>query len=66
MEKQVGKTQDVLIERVGNNDGDLQGRTPDFRIVHFKGNPRLIGHTLPVKIMDAYAMSLRGELVIAE
>ncbi|MDX8382652.1 MAG: tRNA (N6-isopentenyl adenosine(37)-C2)-methylthiotransferase MiaB [Ghiorsea sp.] len=66
MAKQVGKTSDVLIERVSKNEGDLQGRTPDFRIVHFKGNPRLIGQTLPIKIVDAYAMSLRGELVIAE
>jgi len=55
-----------LIEQKSKNDGDLQGRTPDFRIVHLKGNPRLIGQTLPVKIVDAYAMSLRGELIIAE
>ncbi len=66
MAKQVGKTLDVLIERSSKNEGDLQGRSPDFRIVHFKGNPRLIGQILPVHITESYAMSLRGELVIAE
>ncbi len=66
MEKQVGKTVDVLVEHKSKNEGDLQGRTPDFRIVHFKGNPRLIGQVMPVRITEAYAMSLRGELVIAE
>ncbi len=66
MAQQVGKSTEVLIESKGKNEGDLQGRTPDFRIVHFKGNPRLIGQTLPVKIVDAYAMSLRGELILAQ
>ena len=66
MEQQVGKTTQVLIESKGKNEGDLQGRTPDFRIVHFKGNPRLIGQTLPVNITAAYNMSLRGELIIED
>ncbi|MDQ6989311.1 MAG: tRNA (N6-isopentenyl adenosine(37)-C2)-methylthiotransferase MiaB [Mariprofundaceae bacterium] len=65
MAQQIGKTLDVLIEKKSKNEGDLQGRTPDFRIVHFKGNPRLIGQTLAVTITESYAMSLRGELVIA-
>ena len=64
MEQQVGKTTQVLIESKGKNEGDLQGRTPDFRIVHFKGNPRLIGQTMAVNITAAYNMSLRGELII--
>jgi len=66
MEQQVGKSTEVLIESKGKNEGDLQGRTPDFRIVHFKGNPRLIGQTLPMKITAAYNMSLRGELIIED
>ncbi|MDQ6983738.1 MAG: TRAM domain-containing protein, partial [Ghiorsea sp.] len=66
MEKQVGKTLDVLIEGKSKNEGDLRGRTPDFRIVHFKANPRLIGQTMPIKITEAYNMSLRGELIIED
>jgi len=34
--------------------------------VHFKANARLIGQVVQVKIVDAYAMSLRGELVIED
>ena len=66
MERQVGKTTQVLLESKSKNPGDLQGRTPDFRIVHLQGNPRLIGHILPIKITEAYDMSLRGELVIED
>lgn len=66
MEQQVGKTVQVLVERAGKNEGDLQGRSEDFRIVHFAGTPRLIGQTLPVNITQAFAMSLRGNIVVAE
>jgi tRNA-2-methylthio-N6-dimethylallyladenosine synthase len=66
MKKQVGKTMEVLLESKGKNEGDLQGRTPDFRIVHVQANPRLIGQIMPVKITQAYHMSLRGELIIED
>ncbi len=66
MARQVGKTTEVLVEGKGKREGDLTGRTPDFRIVHFQGNPRLIGHILPVNITQAYDLSLRGELVIED
>ncbi len=68
-EKQVGKTLDVLVEKMGKNEGDMQGRTPDFKIVHFLGNARrfdqMRGQIMPVKIIEAYGQSLRGELVLA-
>jgi len=65
MQRQVGKTIDVFIEKESKNVGDLQGRTPDARIVHFEGKPRLIGQIMPVKITRAFGQSLRGELVLA-
>ncbi|NOR73301.1 MAG: TRAM domain-containing protein, partial [Mariprofundaceae bacterium] len=64
-ERQVGKTLDVLVEKEGKKVGDMQGRTPDFKIVHFRGQPRQIGQVMPVKIIEAYGQSLRGELCIA-
>jgi len=63
--RQVGKTLDILVEKEGKNPGDMQGRTPDFKIVHFQGQPRQIGQIMPVKITEAYAQSLRGELFFA-
>jgi len=65
MERQVGKTIDVLVEKEGKNPGDMQGRTPDFRIVHFRGQSRQVGQIMPVRITEAYGQSLRGELLLA-
>lgn len=65
MEQQIGKTVQVLVERESRNDGDMQGRTPDYRIVHFEGQKRQIGQTMPVRITEAYGQSLRGELILA-
>lgn len=64
-ERKVGKTVDVLVEKEGKKPGDMQGRTADFKIVHFQGQPRQIGQIMPVKITEAYAQSLRGELLLA-
>jgi tRNA-2-methylthio-N6-dimethylallyladenosine synthase len=41
----------------------LTGRTHCDRIVVFDGNPRQIGHTLPIVIYDANAHTLFGEVV---
>ncbi|MCF7821313.1 MAG: tRNA (N6-isopentenyl adenosine(37)-C2)-methylthiotransferase MiaB [Mariprofundaceae bacterium] len=62
--QQVGKTLDILVEKEGKKPGDMQGRTPDFKIVHFRGQKRQIGQIMPVKIIEAYGQSLRGELCI--
>jgi len=62
----VGQTETVLVERASRSDGDMQGRTPDFKIVHFEGKQRLIGQLLPVRITEAYGQSLRGDLVMSD
>jgi len=65
MLRQIGRTLGVLVEKESRNEGDMQGRTPDFKIVHFKGNPRQIGQIMPLRITEAYGQSLRGELILA-
>ncbi|PIW44213.1 MAG: tRNA (N6-isopentenyl adenosine(37)-C2)-methylthiotransferase MiaB [Zetaproteobacteria bacterium CG12_big_fil_rev_8_21_14_0_65_54_13] len=65
MVRQLGRTVEVLVEKPGRNDGDMEGRTADFRIVHFRGNARLTGQVMPVRIIEAYGQSLRGELILA-
>ncbi|MDX8392903.1 MAG: tRNA (N6-isopentenyl adenosine(37)-C2)-methylthiotransferase MiaB [Mariprofundaceae bacterium] len=62
----IGRVETILVERESRSDGDMQGRTPDFKIAHFKGKKRLVGQLLPVRISEAYGQSLRGELVLAE
>ncbi|RMD61470.1 MAG: TRAM domain-containing protein, partial [Planctomycetota bacterium] len=64
-ERHVGRVEEVLVEKPSRSEGDMQGRTPDFKIVHFRGRPRQVGHILPVRITEAYGQSLRGELVLA-
>jgi len=65
MQRQLGRTVDVLVEKTSRNAGDMQGRTPDFKIVHFRGNPRQVGQIMPVQIVEAYGQSLRGELILS-
>ncbi|MDX8396313.1 MAG: tRNA (N6-isopentenyl adenosine(37)-C2)-methylthiotransferase MiaB [Mariprofundaceae bacterium] len=66
LQRQVGKTIDVLVEKEGKNQDEMQGRTPDFKIVHFKGQPRQIGQVMPIQITGAYGQSLRGDILLTE
>jgi tRNA-2-methylthio-N6-dimethylallyladenosine synthase len=65
MAKQIGKTVDVLVEKESKHAGEMQGRTADYRIVHFKGQMRQVGQIMPVHITESYGQSLRGELILA-
>jgi tRNA-2-methylthio-N6-dimethylallyladenosine synthase len=55
---------DASIGETRLQDGPLQltGRTHCDRIVVFEGNPRQIGHNLPIIIYDANAHTLFGEV----
>jgi tRNA-2-methylthio-N6-dimethylallyladenosine synthase len=55
----VGSTVEVLVEKPSRLSGDMQGRTPDFKIVHFKSGHRP-GQIVPVTITASYGQSLRG------
>ncbi len=59
----IGRTEEVLVERPSKTEGDMQGRTPDFKIVHFKGKPDQVGQIVPLRITGAYGQSLRGEAI---
>ncbi len=65
LQAKLGQTLDVLVEKPGRSDGDMEGHTADFKIVHFKGKPRQIGQIMPVRITEAFGQSLRGELIVA-
>ena len=60
----IGQVDLVLVEGASaRNAALLAGRTSDNRIVHFAGSPELAGRLQPVRIRDATALSLSGELV---
>lgn len=65
--KKVGTIQKILVTGPSmKNPDELMGRTECNRIVHFTGQPRLIGQFIDVTITRAMRNSLRGEIVTKE
>ncbi len=66
--RMVGNLERILVNGYSKKDpGQLSGRTENNRVVNFRcDNPDLIGHFAEVKIVQAYANSLVGELVSSE
>ncbi|WP_020682857.1 tRNA (N6-isopentenyl adenosine(37)-C2)-methylthiotransferase MiaB [Marinobacterium rhizophilum] len=66
--RMVGSVQRILVNGYSKKDpGELSGRTENNRVVNFRAtNPDLIGHFADVRILEAYANSLRGELIGSE
>ena len=60
----LGTLQRILVEGAARKDPtELMGRTECNRVVILKGQPRLIGQMVDVKITEASQRSLRGEVV---
>ncbi|CAM5181723.1 tRNA-2-methylthio-N(6)-dimethylallyladenosine synthase OS=Castellaniella defragrans OX=75697 GN=miaB PE=3 SV=1 [Castellaniella denitrificans] len=63
----VGSVQRLLVEGPSKKDPrDMKGRTENNRIVNFAGQPRLIGRMVDVRITEALANTLRGEIVTTD
>jgi tRNA-2-methylthio-N6-dimethylallyladenosine synthase len=64
-QKMVGTTQKILVEGVSKKDPNtLTGRSENFKVVNFIGNPRMIGEIVEVKITAGNPYALTGEVVI--
>jgi len=60
----VGTTQRILVERPSRKDISMMaGRTPNNRVVNFKGRADLIGSFVDVIVDEALPNSLRGTLI---
>lgn len=60
----VGKIVEVLVEGASKNNPDaLQGRTPENKIVNFKGDECLTGKLVKLKITESKTWSLNGEQI---
>ena len=60
----LGTTQRILVEGTARKDPtELMGRTECNRVVILKGQPRLIGQMVDVKITETSQRSLRGEVL---
>ena len=60
----LGSVQRILVEGTARKDtSELMGRTECNRVVILKGQPRLIGQMVDVKITETSQRSLRGEVL---
>lgn len=63
----VGSLQTVLVEGPSKkNPDELSGRCSNNRVVNFSGHPHLVGRFVDLRITEARAHSLRGEVVAVE
>lgn len=63
----LGTVQRILVEGPSKkNPMELTGRTENNRIVNFSGQKEMIGTFVDIKIVDAFANSLRGDVVATE
>ena len=60
----VGKTYDVLVDGWSKKDKSvLSGYTEGNKLLHFKGEEKIIGTIVKVKVNASHVYSLQGEIV---
>ena len=60
----VGNIYDILVDGESKNNKEMMsGYTETNKMVHFKGDPSMIGKIVKVKILESHTYSLIGELV---
>ncbi len=58
----LGPVQPVLAEAIGDN-GKIRGRLNNNHLIHFDGEPALLGQIVDVKVIKARTFYLMGELI---
>jgi tRNA-2-methylthio-N6-dimethylallyladenosine synthase len=61
-----GTTVPVLFAEPGRRPGQLIGKTPWLQSVYAEGSPRLIGQIVETRLIEGYANSLSGEIVLQQ
>lgn len=64
--RRLGKSEEVLVEGLSPKGKSLCGRTPDNRLVIFKGDKRIIGKLVDVEITETSPFFLRGKVLQKE
>jgi len=62
----LGTTTQVLFERKGRKEGQLQGRTPFYQAINVPANERLIGEIVDVDVVEATANALVGAIKMVD
>lgn len=61
--KYEGQILPVLVEEYHEDNQRLFGRSTQNKSVHFFGPKELVGQTVPVRVLEAFPLTLRGEWV---
>ena len=60
----IGREVEVLVEEMDKKkNGFLEGRTKTNYIVHFPGDPELVGKIVRIRLTDSRAIHVMGEMV---
>ncbi len=62
----IGMTLPILLDRKGNREGQMHGRSPFMQSTHVQADERLYGQIVDVKIENAFANSVSGTIVTAD
>lgn len=62
---EVGRIEEVLVERMAKSDGDVLGRTDRNKVVAFPGDESLLGRFVHVRLTDTTGATFIGEPVDA-
>ena len=60
---EVGRVEEVLVEREARSEGDMLGRTERNKVVAFPGDTDLIGRFVRVRLVDTTGATFMGERV---
>lgn len=63
-ESKAGAIVPVLFAETGRKPGQIMGKTPWLQSVYAQGDSRLFGHIVDVRLIEGYANSLLGEIVV--
>lgn len=62
VQKYKGKVLSVLVEEFHVDTGRTVGRSTGNKLVSFSGSPELVGQTIPIEILEAFPLTLRGRI----
>ncbi len=60
---EVGRIEEVLVERPARSEGDMLGRTGGNKVVAFPGDPSLVGRFVRVRLEDTTGATFMGSRV---
>jgi tRNA-2-methylthio-N6-dimethylallyladenosine synthase len=63
-ESKAGSVVPVLFAEAGRKPGQIMGKTPWLQSVYAQGHSRLFGRIVDVRLIEGYANSLLGEIVV--